>query len=174
MESVAKKYADRRVASVFLYTREAHPGELHPHLESFDQKLSNAREMIQRLGVERKMLVDDYEGTVHHAYGLLPNMTYIVARRGRIVYRAGWTDARTIDWMLEQMESEEKQRRDGRRILSYYLEMELGKVADRKPFMHGLRVYGGLRAVDEYVEAVATLHGEGTAKPLRKWRADTQ
>ncbi|MEE9383336.1 MAG: hypothetical protein V3V08_07975 [Nannocystaceae bacterium] len=170
MESLAERYADKRVDSVMIYTREAHPGELHPHHASFADKLANAREMTRRMGFKRTMLVDNYEGASHRAYGQLPNMTYIVGRRGRIVYRASWTDARSIEWMLEQLSFNELNSRAGRRILPYFMEAELGKVADRKPFLEGLRTYAGMRAIDEYIDAVTQVYGEGTAKPLRKWR----
>ena len=170
MEALSEGYADQRVKSVFLYTREAHPGERHPHVETFDQKLSNAREMAERAGIKRAMLVDDLEGSVHRAYGTLPNMTYIVARRGRIVYRAAWTDSRSVQWMLDQMIQGQQSARDGHRLLPYYLEAEIGKVADRKPFVEALHAYAGLRAVDEYIAAVAEVFGEGTAKPLRMLR----
>jgi hypothetical protein len=170
MEDMASRYADRAVSSVFLYTREAHPGELHPHVASFEEKLSNAREMAERAHIKRAMLVDNLEGSVHRAYGILPNMTYIVARRGRIVYRAAWTDPRTVRWMLDQMIHGQQSARDGHRLLPYYLEAEIGKVADRKPFIEALRTYAGVRAVDEYISAVAEVFGEGTAKPLRTLR----
>ena len=38
MEQLAKGYADR-VHFLFIYTREAHPGELIPHHTSFEQKV---------------------------------------------------------------------------------------------------------------------------------------
>jgi hypothetical protein len=174
MDALAERYSDRRVNSVFLYTREAHPGELHPHLRTLDEKVANAREMKERMGIQRPMLVDDLQGTIHRAYGSLPNMTYVVGVRGRIVYRAEWTDARSVQWMLEQMDHGQQQGREGHRILPYFMEAEVGKVADRKPFLEALRTYAGLRAADEYIESVATVFGEATAKPLRSWRASVE
>jgi len=39
MNAVADRFADRGVASVFLYTYEAHPGEHFPHLTSMEHFL---------------------------------------------------------------------------------------------------------------------------------------
>ena len=63
------------VRSVFIYTREAHPGENYPHHTSMAQKRSHARAMKEALGFQRQMLIDDLEGTVHRRFGMLPNMT---------------------------------------------------------------------------------------------------
>ena len=93
---MAKEYASRGASFVFLYTRESHPGGKYPHHSTLEQKLSHARDMVVQWSIERTMLVDDLEGTVHRAYGALPNMTYIVGAGGRVQYRADWTDPRTI------------------------------------------------------------------------------
>jgi hypothetical protein len=42
MEHLEKDYADR-VHFLFIYTREAHPGELIPHHTSFEQKSGRHR-----------------------------------------------------------------------------------------------------------------------------------
>jgi hypothetical protein len=73
---------------VFVYTREAHPGEAVPHHDSFERKLAHARLLRDEMGIRRTILVDDLVGTGHLAYGGLPNMTWVVARGGRLVYKA--------------------------------------------------------------------------------------
>ena len=108
---MAKEYASRGASFVFLYTREAHPGGKYPHHSTLEQKLSHARDMVVQWSIERTMLVDDLEGTVHRAYGALPNMTYIVGAGGRVQYRADWTDPRTIGTALEQLAYGQERRR---------------------------------------------------------------
>jgi hypothetical protein len=61
---------------VFVYTREAHPGEHVPHHDSFERKLTCAKLLREEAGIGRDILVDDLAGTVHRAYGLMPNMTW--------------------------------------------------------------------------------------------------
>ena len=43
MEKLAIEYRDKGFDFVFVYTREAHPGELRPHHTRFEQKLDQAR-----------------------------------------------------------------------------------------------------------------------------------
>ena len=45
MNAIADKYAEQDVGSVFLYTHEAHPGEIYPHLTSMEQKFKHARDL---------------------------------------------------------------------------------------------------------------------------------
>lgn len=97
MEDMARRYADRAVRSVFLYTREAHPGESYRHHSTMDDKRHQARAFRQHNDIERRILLDDIAGTAHRAYGALPNMTWIVGRGGVIYYKAAWTDAGDVE-----------------------------------------------------------------------------
>lgn len=157
--------------SVFVYTREAHPGEARGAHRSPSDKLGAARDMVAQWTMSRRMLVDDLEGTVHRAYGCLPNMTYVVARRGTVAYRASWTDARTVELALDQLAMERDERREGHRLLPYYAEWQPAKIANRAPFLRGLLENGGPRAVEEFIEAIAGGVSEGEAEPMRKWWA---
>ena len=91
---MAREYAGQGFAFVFLYTREAHPGENFPAHRSMDQKLSHARAFKERFQIERPILVDDLFGAGHKLYGMLPNMTYLIGRSGKVLFRADWTDPR--------------------------------------------------------------------------------
>ena len=107
MDDLADRYAPRGVTSVFLYTREAHPGENYGFHRNMEDKRRNARAFIDHSQVRRPVLLDDLEGPAHHAYGLLPNMTWIIGRGGVILYKADWTDARDVqhalDWTLDHL-----------------------------------------------------------------------
>ncbi len=43
MAPMAEEYAGRGVQFLFVYVREAHPGEHYPHHDSFERKLAHAR-----------------------------------------------------------------------------------------------------------------------------------
>ena len=47
MEPMAEEYAGRGVEFLFVYVREAHPGEYYPHHDSFERKLAHARAFQQ-------------------------------------------------------------------------------------------------------------------------------
>ena len=61
MDDMADRYADRGVSSVFIYTREAHPGENYRHHRSMDEKRANARAFVEHSAVRRRILVDDLD-----------------------------------------------------------------------------------------------------------------
>ena len=121
---MAKEYESRGFKSVFVYTREAHPGEHYPANGSIEQKISHAMAFKQILGIERPILVDDVVGTGHHMYGTLPNMTYIIARgSGRVLFRADWTDPPTIRNVFDYILDCRERRRDGVRLTPFYSEV---------------------------------------------------
>jgi hypothetical protein len=69
--------------AVFIYTREADPGEHYRHHKSMDDKRHNARAFREYSGIRRQILLDDLEGTANHAYGLPPNMSLYHRSRRR-------------------------------------------------------------------------------------------
>lgn len=74
-----RKYRSRGFQFFIVYVREAHPGENYPHHASPKQKLAHARKLRELEKVhEIPILVDDFEGTTHSGYGLLPNMVYLI------------------------------------------------------------------------------------------------
>lgn len=166
---MAAEFAEHGIRSLFVYTREAHPGERYGHHTSMEQKLEHARQMVRRHGLRRPVLVDDLEGSVHAAYGRLPNMTYIVAAGGKVLYRANWTDPRSIRLALEELLWQRRARASGQRLRPYYVEWEPQFPADRIRFVETLLEVVGPRAVEEYVAATAHRFGEAAAKPLREW-----
>lgn len=140
------------MAWYFVYTREAHPGERVGHHRSFEEKRANARLLRDEVGIRRPILLDDLAGTAHHAYGLLPNMTYVVGRGGRLIYRADWTSAANVESFLVRHEEQRRQRpaRGGR---SAYLSEQLEyRDQDREAFDERLR-RNGPRSFDEFQRA---------------------
>jgi hypothetical protein len=150
---MAQEYADRGIASVFVYTREAHPGEHYPAHAHPEQKLAHARSFAERFGIERPILVDDIAGTGHRLYGLLPNMTYLVSKAGRILFRADWTDAPTIRAALDYVVSARSRRQAGLRLKPFYVESVGYRWSDPGKFQEGLGI-AGPQAVDDFARAM--------------------
>lgn len=98
-----ERYRSRGFEFFIVYVREAHPGENFPHHVSFEQKIAQARKLQELERVEIPILLDDLEGTAHRAYGLLPNMVYLIDREGIVVYKSDWTDAHEIEGMCESL-----------------------------------------------------------------------
>jgi hypothetical protein len=99
-----RRYRDRGFQFFIVYSREAHPGENYSHHLSFEQKMDHAKKMREFDNVhDIPILLDDIHGSTHLAYGLLPNMVYLVDRRGTVVYKSDWTDAQEIDGMCASL-----------------------------------------------------------------------
>jgi hypothetical protein len=169
MEPLAKEFGPQGIDFVFVYVREAHPGETYPCHTSIEEKVSNAQDMVKRWSIERRMLVDGLDGSVHQAYGSLPNMTYILGVGGTVIYRASWTDERTIRMALEQIMYERGERRNRTRVTPYYVDWIPQRVNDRIKFVEALADDVGPRAVDEFIRAVEFTTDETTAKPMWDW-----
>lgn len=98
-----EKYQLKGFECFIVYVREAHPGENFPHHTSLEQKLAHASKLRDLEKVKLPILIDDLQGTTHKAYGLLPNMVYLINRDGVIVYKSDWTDAVELDGMCESL-----------------------------------------------------------------------
>jgi hypothetical protein len=123
MDTILADYQDRGIQSVFIYVREAHPGEYYPHHDTFERKLQHASEMRRIVEMQRPILVDDLTGTAHRAFGGLPNMTYIVNSAHTIVFRSDWTDAPTVRFAIDYLLDAQKRRRSGAKLAPFYAEL---------------------------------------------------
>ncbi len=148
MDDLADRFADRGVTSAFIYTREAHPGENYRHHTSMASKRANARAFREHSKVRRAILLDDLDGTAHRAYGLLPNMAYIVSA-GRIFYKAAWTAAPDVaqatDGILDYLA-----RRRQERLVPMFTERLGWRSNDPDAFREGLERTGRQAVGDFY------------------------
>ena len=137
---------------MFVYTREAHPGEHVGHHDTFDTKLANARLLRDEIGIRRTILVDDLAGTGHRAYGALPNMTWVIGRGGRILYKADWTSAANVEAFVRRHQDARSRRPRGGALSPYVSEQLEYREVDREMFYERLR-RNGPRALDEFQRA---------------------
>lgn len=107
LNDLYEEYGDE-VEFLFVYVREAHPGEeLGPHKEMRD-KVAAAEQLRDEEEIEMPILVDDLNGRIHRKYGKAPNPTYLIDRSGRVAFRMLNTNAsvleEAIDELLERQE----------------------------------------------------------------------
>lgn len=159
LDALAAEFAPAGVASVFIYTQEAHPGDDWPHHADFPAKLAAARKFIEQSNMQRPMLVDSLDGEIHRAYGALPNMSWVISRTGKILYKADWTDARTVKAALQQIGFEISERRAGAHLTAYYMEALPQRPNSTDEFMQGLLDIGGPRSAHEFLDAIAAVSG---------------
>lgn len=168
LDAIAAEFEPQGVGSVFIYTQEAHPGDAWPHHADFEEKLEAARKFVDQCDIQRPMLVDTLNGEVHRAYGTLPNMSWIISRTGKILYKADWTDARTIRHALEELGFELDARRTGTRLTPFYIERLPQRPNSTEEFMQGLLDVGGPRSAHEFLDAIAA--GSGGEKAVAQLR----
>jgi peroxiredoxin len=148
-------YSDQDMEFLFVYVREAHPGDDLPAHRSMDDKAEAAELLRDEEDVEMTILLDNLDGKVHRQYGGMPNSSYLIDKSGRVAFRALWTrpgrleDA--IEELLEYQEhtgKEHKIVRDG----------EDASIPARYGMLHSHRALerGGRRAVREFKEATGT------------------
>ncbi|MDE3025981.1 MAG: hypothetical protein KGI93_10475 [Acidobacteriota bacterium] len=131
-----------------MYTREAHPGEHLSAHEDFEAKLAAARRLRDELGIARPILVDDHAGGVHRAYGLMPNMSWVLGRGGTILYKAMWTSAERIAGFLARQAAQPS----GLAHAPFFTEQLELRRRDAATFQQGLE-RNGPRAVSEFARA---------------------
>lgn len=152
MNAIAQRYAGDDVGGIFLYTNEAHPGEFYPHHTSMEQKFRHARDLRDKLGVTRPILVDGLDGACHRAYGSMPNMTWIFNKAGVPLYKSDWTDAASVESALQYYLGVRERRRSGQRLAQFHVERIDYREQDRDGFNAGL-ARSGPKAVREFKEA---------------------
>jgi hypothetical protein len=152
MNSIADRFAERSVGSIFLYTHEAHPGENYPHLTSMEQKFTHARDLRDKLGVTRPILVDSLDGACHRAYGSMPNMSWIFTKAGTPIYKSDWTGANSVQNAIEYFLEVINRRRSGERVVGFNVERLDFRTRDQDGFMAGLE-RNGAKAAREFMDA---------------------
>ncbi len=152
MEQLAQDFADG-AHFLFVYVREAHPGENYPPHQYFEQKWLHAK-ALQEHGLKRPMVVDSLYGKVHRRYGGVSNMSWIVDHTGHVAYRASWTVERDLRAALAEIVRTREMKREGGQTANYYREMiGLRPVSDHQD--GGQRFMGGKVAEEQFRQAQA-------------------
>ncbi|HWR14425.1 MAG TPA: deiodinase-like protein [Terriglobales bacterium] len=104
MNNLYEEYQDNDdVEFLFVYIREAHPGEKLPAHQSMDDKLEAAETLRDEEHIEFTILLDELDGKVHKKYGKMPNPTYIIDKSGRVAFRSLWSRVTGIGEALEEL-----------------------------------------------------------------------
>jgi peroxiredoxin len=147
-----EEYADDDVEFLFVYVREAHPGDRLPAHQSEEEKAEAAELLREEEDVEMPILVDKLDGKVHRQYGGLPNSTYLIDKSGRVAFRAMWTRPRVIEEalqeLLEYQEESGKDHKIVRRGEDASLPMRYGMLHSHRALERG-----GRQALRDFKEA---------------------
>jgi len=118
---------------------------LQSHLGRDDYTVGD---LAEHSAVRRPIFRDDVDGTLPIAYGLLPNMTWIIGRGGKILYKAAWTAADDVADALDAiLDGLDRQRSEP--IVPMYTERMAWRESDPAGFHAGLE-RAGPRAVQDF------------------------
>jgi alkyl hydroperoxide reductase subunit AhpC len=76
---------------LFIYVREAHPGEIIPAHSSMREKIEAARLLRDEEDMHMPILVDDLRGSIHRKYSRLPNPAFLIDKSGRVAFLSLWS-----------------------------------------------------------------------------------
>ena len=96
-------FSGEDVEFLFVYVREAHPGEELPPHRSLSDKVHAAETLREEEDLEMPILIDDLGGKVHRKYSGQPNPTFLIDRSGRVAYRQLATDPGALRDAIEEL-----------------------------------------------------------------------
>jgi len=102
MEKLSLLY--NNITFIVLYVREEHPGELIPHHKNLRQKINFASKLSEVYGLQRMVIVDDLQGSLHNQMGGFPNSSMIVDKK-KVVLLRQWNDPAVIQLFLSGLVS---------------------------------------------------------------------
>jgi hypothetical protein len=88
---------------VFVYVREAHPGERIPPHRSLNQKVRAARLLRDEEDIKMPIVVDDLRGSIHRKYSRLPNPAFLIDKSGQIAFRCMWARPDKLGGAIEEL-----------------------------------------------------------------------
>lgn len=98
------------VQVLFIYIREAHPGERIPAHRSAKEKARAARLLADEESLEMPIVVDDVHGSIHRKYSRLPNPAFLIDKSGRVAFRSRWTRPEEIRAAVQELRDLQKER----------------------------------------------------------------
>src|SRR5262249_27869338 len=102
--------SNKEVEFLFVYIREAHPGERLPAHHSIEHKTRAAQVLRDEENLRFNILIDELDGRVHSKYGKMPNPTYIIDKSGRVAFRSLWSRVTSVREALEELLDAQKSR----------------------------------------------------------------
>jgi peroxiredoxin len=95
---------------LFIYVREAHPGERIRAHRSQSEKIEAAGVLRDEENIEMPVVADDIRGSIHRKYSRLPNPAFLIDRSGRVAYRSMWTRPEQLQSAIEELLEAQRER----------------------------------------------------------------
>jgi peroxiredoxin len=95
---------------LFIYVREAHPGEVIPAHSSMREKTEAARLLRDEEDMHMPVLVDDLRGFIHSKYSKLPNPAFLIDKSGRVAFLSMWSRPEALGSAIEELLEQQEER----------------------------------------------------------------
>ena len=169
LTALYRRHREQGFQFLIVYAREAHPGENFPHHQSLAQKIAHAKKLRELEKIhEIPIIADDIHGSTHLAYGLLPNMIYLIDREGTIVYKSDWTDAQEIGGMCASLVRRDQMKANGVPIIRRGVSERLHWIAMDPVQRESVYRRSGEKAIQDYFEARGSLPYAADAERSRR------
>ncbi len=103
MNELYREFRGDDVEFLFLYVREAHPGEKIPAHGSMEEKIQAARLLADAENIRMPILVDSLRGSIHRKYSRLPNPAFLIDKSGRVAFRCMWTTQEELEQAITEL-----------------------------------------------------------------------
>jgi len=103
INEIYDKFRGDDIDFLFVYAREAHPGEKIPAHGSMADKFRAARLLRDQEDLEMPVIVDDLRGSIHRKYSKLPNPAFLIDKSGRIAFRSMWAKPEALAGSIEEL-----------------------------------------------------------------------
>ena len=88
---------------LFVYVREAHPGEQIPAHQSTDEKVRAALLLRAEEDLAMPVVVDDLRGAIHGRYSRMPNPAFLIDKSGSVAFRAMWAKPAALEAAVKEL-----------------------------------------------------------------------
>ena len=97
------RYRGDNIEFLFIYVREAHPGEIIPAHSSMREKTEAARLLRDEEDMHMPILVDDLRGSIHRKYSKLPNPAFLIDKSGRVAFLSLWSRPSGLGHAIQEL-----------------------------------------------------------------------
>ena len=97
------RFRGDNIEFLFVYVREAHPGEIIPAHRSLREKTEAARLLRDEEALQMPVLVDDLRGSIHRKYSKLPNPAFLIDKSGRVAFLSLWSKPEALGAAIEEL-----------------------------------------------------------------------
>jgi peroxiredoxin len=152
------------VEFLFVYVREAHPGEQVPAHRSADAKARAATLLRNEEKVDMPIVVDSIGGNIHRRYSRLPNPSFLIDRSGRVAFRSMWSNAKELAAALDELRELQRERRVEHVVVRGGEDVSM-PLTYSKLYSYRALERGGEDSLNDFLEAM----GRGGREPASDW-----